>query len=106
MTGTDAQTAACDAQTVPVVTGCPDMDAIDKMISLADAAARARAAASAGAGTAGGEPAAGAAIRTGAGTPEAGPAPSTRPVGGFDPRWPLRTGPPPWSREHRRCRCH
>jgi hypothetical protein len=56
ITGTGAQTAACDAQTVPVVTGHPDMDLIDKMIALADTAARARAAASiedAGTGTAG-----------------------------------------------------
>jgi hypothetical protein len=37
LTGQDAQAAACDAQTVPVVTGHPDMDVIDKMIALASA---------------------------------------------------------------------
>jgi Domain of unknown function (DUF222) len=41
LTGKDAETAACDAQTVPVVTGHPDMDIIDKMISLARAGAEA-----------------------------------------------------------------
>jgi Domain of unknown function (DUF222) len=35
LAGQDAETAACDAQTVPVVTGHPDMDVIDKMINLA-----------------------------------------------------------------------
>ncbi len=35
LTGKDAETAACDAQTVPVVTGHPDMDVIDTMINLA-----------------------------------------------------------------------
>ena len=35
LTGKDAETAACDAQTVPVVTGHPDMDVIDAMIGLA-----------------------------------------------------------------------
>jgi len=39
LTGTDAETAACDAQCVPVVTGHPDMDVIDKMIALAKSAA-------------------------------------------------------------------
>ncbi|MGH3282021.1 MAG: DUF222 domain-containing protein, partial [Trebonia sp.] len=38
MTGADAETAACDAQTVPVVTGHPDMDVIDEMIDLAGTA--------------------------------------------------------------------
>jgi hypothetical protein len=41
LTGTDAQTAACDAQTVPVVTGSMDPDIIDKMIALARTAAEA-----------------------------------------------------------------
>ena len=41
LTGTDAETAACDAQTVPVVTGTMDPDAIDKMIALARTAAEA-----------------------------------------------------------------
>ena len=41
LTGTDAETAACDAQTVPVVTGTMDPDAIDKMIALARTAAAA-----------------------------------------------------------------
>ncbi len=41
LTGQDAETAACDAQTVPVVTGTMDPDAIDKMIGLAEAAAEA-----------------------------------------------------------------
>ncbi|MGH3207498.1 MAG: DUF222 domain-containing protein [Trebonia sp.] len=35
LTGADAQAAACDAQTVPVVTGTVDPDVIDKMIALA-----------------------------------------------------------------------
>ena len=34
LTGTDAQTAACDAQTVPVVTGTMDPAIVDKMIDL------------------------------------------------------------------------
>jgi hypothetical protein len=38
LTGTDAEVAACDALTVPVVTGRADMTAIDKMIALASAA--------------------------------------------------------------------
>jgi hypothetical protein len=37
LTGKDAETAACDAQTVPIVTGHPDMDVIDTMIGLAQA---------------------------------------------------------------------
>ena len=41
LTGQDAQAAACDAQTVPVVTGTMDPDIIDKMIALAQAAAEA-----------------------------------------------------------------
>jgi Domain of unknown function (DUF222) len=35
LTGTDAETAACDAQSVPVVTGTIDPDVIDQMIGLA-----------------------------------------------------------------------
>ena len=41
LSGTDAQAAACDAQTVPVVTGSMDLDVIDKMIGLAQTAAEA-----------------------------------------------------------------
>jgi hypothetical protein len=41
LAGTDAQTAACDAQTVPVVTGTMDPDVIDQMIALARTAAEA-----------------------------------------------------------------
>jgi hypothetical protein len=41
LTGTDAETAACDAQTVPVVTGAMDPDVIDQMIALARTAAEA-----------------------------------------------------------------
>ncbi len=41
LSGTDAETAACDAQTVPVVTGVMDPDVIDKMIALARTAAEA-----------------------------------------------------------------
>jgi Domain of unknown function (DUF222) len=41
LTGQDAQAAACDAQTVPVVTGTMDPGVIDKMIALARAAAEA-----------------------------------------------------------------
>ena len=37
MTGKDAEAAACDAATVPVVTGHPDMRAIDQIIELAGA---------------------------------------------------------------------
>ena len=45
LTGTDAEAAACDAQTVPVVTGTMDPDVIDKMIGLARTAAEADSAA-------------------------------------------------------------
>ena len=41
LAGADARAAACDAQTVPVVTGTMDPDAIDKMITLARTAAEA-----------------------------------------------------------------
>ena len=41
LSGTDAETAACDAQTVPVVTGVTDPDVIDKMILPARTAAEA-----------------------------------------------------------------
>ena len=41
LAGADAETAACDAQTVPVVTGTVDPDVIDKMIALAQAGAEA-----------------------------------------------------------------
>jgi hypothetical protein len=41
LTGKDAETAACDAQTVPVVTGTVDPDVIDEMIDLARSADRA-----------------------------------------------------------------
>jgi hypothetical protein len=41
LAGKDAETAACDAQTVPVVTGTMDDNVIDKMIDLARAAAEA-----------------------------------------------------------------
>ena len=40
--GKDAETAACDAQTVPVVTGGADLAVIDKMINLARTGADAR----------------------------------------------------------------
>jgi hypothetical protein len=43
LTGKDAETAACDAQTVPVVTGTMDPDVIDQMINLARTAAEASA---------------------------------------------------------------
>jgi hypothetical protein len=39
LTGQDAESAACNAQTVPVVTGTMDPDIIDQIISLARAAA-------------------------------------------------------------------
>jgi Domain of unknown function (DUF222) len=39
LTGTDAETAACDAMTVPVVTGHADLTVIDKIIELALSAA-------------------------------------------------------------------
>ncbi len=38
LTGTDAEVAACDALTVPVVTGHGDMNVIDKIIALASTA--------------------------------------------------------------------
>ncbi|HEY6494273.1 MAG TPA: DUF222 domain-containing protein [Trebonia sp.] len=41
LTGKDAETAACDAQTVPVVTGTTDPDVIDQMINIARTAAEA-----------------------------------------------------------------
>src|SRR3984957_14602727 len=41
LTGTDAEAAACDAQTVPVVTATMDPDVIDQMIGLAQTAAEA-----------------------------------------------------------------
>jgi hypothetical protein len=41
LTGQDAETAACDAQTVPVVTGTMDPDVVDKMIDLARTASAA-----------------------------------------------------------------
>jgi hypothetical protein len=41
LVGQDAETAACDAQTIPVVTGTMDPDVIDKMIDLARTAAKA-----------------------------------------------------------------
>jgi hypothetical protein len=40
LTGHDAEAAACDAQAVPVVTAHPDMDAIDKIIALAEASGK------------------------------------------------------------------
>ncbi len=43
--GQDAETAACDAQAVPVVTGTMNLDVIDQMIDLAAAGAAARGAA-------------------------------------------------------------
>ena len=43
LTGKDAEAAACDAQTVPVVTGAMDDTVIDKMIGLARTAAEAEA---------------------------------------------------------------
>jgi hypothetical protein len=39
LAGADAQTAACDAQAVPVVTGVMDTSSVDKMVALARAAA-------------------------------------------------------------------
>jgi len=53
LSGADAQTAACDAQTVPVVTGNMDPGVIDKMIALARTAVEAEASAAGQAGTAG-----------------------------------------------------
>jgi len=49
LTGKDAEAAACDAQTVPVVTGTIDPAVIDQMISLARTAAEASAAGGCGA---------------------------------------------------------
>ena len=43
LTGKDAEAAACDAQTVPVVTGTMNPDVIDQMIDLARTAAQATA---------------------------------------------------------------
>jgi len=60
LTGAGAETAACDAQVVPVVTGTMDPDVIDKMIALAQAGPEAGAAGPAGAGSPGGAAAAGA----------------------------------------------
>jgi len=74
LTGRDAQTAACDAQTVPVVTGTVNPDVIDQMIGLARSAAEAQevqaeavatAETGAGAGTAAGAAGARAAAGTG-----------------------------------------
>src|ERR1700744_711660 len=56
LTGKDAETAACDAPVVPVVTGTPDPAGIDQMIDQARPAAQARAEA-AGPGAAGPAPA-------------------------------------------------
>jgi hypothetical protein len=42
LTGTDAEAAACDAQTIPVVTGTMDPSVIDQMINLARTAAQAQ----------------------------------------------------------------
>jgi Domain of unknown function (DUF222)/HNH endonuclease len=44
LTGKDADVAACDAQTVPVVTGTMDQDVIERMINLARTAVKAQAA--------------------------------------------------------------
>ena len=70
LTGQDAQAAACDAQTVPVVTGSMDPGVIDQMIGLARTAAEAdgRDARAAGEGTVSNEPGA---ARSGALSPEA-----------------------------------
>jgi len=70
LAGPDAESAACDAQTVPVVTGSMDPDVIDKMIGLARAAAEAEShdAHVASSGTAGNEPGA---ARSGALSPGA-----------------------------------
>jgi len=53
LTGKDAETAACDTQTVPVVTGTMNPDAIDQMIGLARTAAEATAPGTAGAASPG-----------------------------------------------------
>jgi len=52
LAGKDAEAAACDAQTVPVVTGSMDPSVIDQMIDLARTAAQARAGTPGTAGTA------------------------------------------------------
>src|SRR5580700_5786053 len=64
LAGPDAETAACDAQTIPVVTGAMDPDAINQMIALARSAAEAGACAGAAdpAGTPAPEGAAGTAV--------------------------------------------
>jgi hypothetical protein len=54
LAGNDARAAACDAQTVPVVTGSVDPTLIDQMIDLARTAAHAEGAAGPGCGTAAG----------------------------------------------------
>ncbi len=66
LAGTDGETAACDAQAVPVVTGAMDPDVIDKMIALARTAGEA-------AGTVGTAAAPGSPVhlRSGALSPEA-----------------------------------
>jgi hypothetical protein len=57
LTGKDAEAAACDAQTVPVVTGTMNPAVIDQMIDLASTAAQAQAQAGApDAGQAAGDP--------------------------------------------------
>jgi hypothetical protein len=56
LAGQDAEAAACDAQTVPVVTGTMDPDVIDKMIALARTAAEAANDASAATADPGGTP--------------------------------------------------
>jgi Domain of unknown function (DUF222) len=55
LTGKDAEVAACDAQTVPVVTAAMDPAVIDKMIALARTSAEAGAPGSGSADPAGGE---------------------------------------------------
>jgi hypothetical protein len=56
LTGQDAEAAACDALTVPVVTGYADMSVIDKIIALAKAGPGGAAAAEDGAAPAGTAP--------------------------------------------------
>jgi len=58
LTGKDAEAAACDAQTIPAVTGHPDPSVIDQMINLARTAAEAGAADGDGDGPPGPAPAA------------------------------------------------
>jgi hypothetical protein len=68
LTGKDAEAAACDAQTVPVVTGTMNPAVIDQMINLARTAAEAKA-------EAGAEPETGAGVGTSdPAPPGAGPA--------------------------------